>query len=216
VLLDGVSVLAMKHVREAEIHIGDPVAVFGTDPWSLLLLQWARLQGASPLIFICRGPQPLIEFASSIAIDANLSDPTPSDLARVVRLTRRSGGFVVALDAIASEQSMTQALSILRDGGRYMLAGLDPQEYVYLNAYPDLHRRDLEIVSPMYSPIESDFASLFQFSLNLAHQGRLRLDGLIDPSSGWRSNATRSGEIVSSLRWSVEAESQAGPAAAAC
>jgi hypothetical protein len=89
---------------------------------------------------------------------------------------------------------MTQALSALRDGGRYVLAAIDPQQHVLLNAYPDLHRRDLEIVSPMYSRLPLDFAGLFRFSLTLAEQGRLHFNGLLDADRNWQvlaSEATR-------------------------
>jgi threonine dehydrogenase-like Zn-dependent dehydrogenase len=190
VLLAGLCVLAIKQVREAAVQIGDPVLVFGADPWSLLLLQWARLQGASPLAFA--GPRSglLSETASSVGSDVTLVDPSPQDIARAVKRTYRAAGFAVALDAIATEQSMTQALSALRDGGRYVLAGIDPNRHVNLNAYPDLHRRDLEIVSTMYSDLELDVARMFRLSLDLADQGRLRLNGLLDPAFGWRATVT--------------------------
>ncbi len=96
----------------------------------------------------------------------------------------------MALDAMATERSMTQALSALRDGGRYMLAGITPQQSISLNAYPDLHRRDLEVVSATHAPQGSDFASMFRFGLRLADAGRLRLDGLLDPESGWQVSTT--------------------------
>jgi threonine dehydrogenase-like Zn-dependent dehydrogenase len=192
VLLAGLSALALKHVREADVQIGDAVMVFGVDPWSLLVLQWARLQGASPLVFACRGPRALGDSASLLGVDDILSNPSQSELARAVTSTHRGGGFAVALDAVADEQSMRQALSILRDGGRYVLAGFSPQPHVMLNAYLDLHRRDLEMVSPMHSTAPFAFAELFRFSLDLAEQGRLQLDGLLDQALGWRARVESS------------------------
>lgn len=186
VLLAGLSALAMRHVREALVQIGDAVIVFGEDPWSLLLLQWARLQGASPLVFAGRAAQALGEHVSALGIDAALADPTPGELARAAKLTHRGAGFAVALDAIASEQSISRALAALRDGGRYVLAGIHPQEHVLLNVYPDLHRRDLEIVAAKPRATPEEFASDFQFSLDLAAKRRLRFDGLLEPESGWR------------------------------
>jgi threonine dehydrogenase-like Zn-dependent dehydrogenase len=186
VLLAGLSALAMRHVREAKVQIGDAVIVLGDDPWSLLLLQWARLQGASPLVFAGRSPQALGEHASSLGIDAALAELTPGELARAVKLTHRGAGFAVALDAISSEKSISQALAALRDGGRYVLAGIHPQDHVLLNVYPDLHRRDLEIISAKPPSSREEFASNFQFSLDLAAKGRLRFDGLLEPGCGWR------------------------------
>jgi threonine dehydrogenase-like Zn-dependent dehydrogenase len=194
VLLAGLSASAMAHVRAADVQIGDPVLVFGADPWSLLLLQWARLQGASPLVFASPRSPSFSEQAASQGVDAHLLEPTPGDLARAVKLTHRGGGFAVALDGMASERSMTQALSALRDGGRYVLAGINPQPYVLLNAYPDLHRRDLEIVSATQTPTGADFARLFRFSLTLADQGRLQLERLLEAPCGWqilRGDTTR-------------------------
>jgi threonine dehydrogenase-like Zn-dependent dehydrogenase len=190
VLLAGLSVLAMRHVREAQVQIGDPVLVLGTDPWSLLLLQWARLQGASPLVFARRGPEALGRFAAAVGIDAGLSEPTPSDLARAVKLTYRGAGFAVAFDAIGTEPSMTQALSALRDGGRLLLAGLGPRPFVSLNAYPDLHRRDLQMLSAVPPPAGPEFAEWFRFSLQLADTGRLQLAGLLDQAYGWRLDSS--------------------------
>ena len=190
VLLGGLSVLAMKHVREADVQIGDAVVVFGTTPWSLLLLQWVKLQGASPLVFAGSGSQRFVECVSSIGVEAHLTDPKPSDIARAVKLTPHTSGFAVALDAIATERSVTQGLPAVRDGGRYVLAGLDPAPSIVLNAYPDLHRRDLEIVSPMHSSTELDAARMLRFSLDLADKGRLDLECLVDPAFGWRVAVT--------------------------
>jgi D-arabinose 1-dehydrogenase-like Zn-dependent alcohol dehydrogenase len=99
-------------------------------------------------------------------------------------LCHRGAGFAIALDGTATEQSLALALPALRDGGRYVLAGLDPERDVDLNAYPDLHRRDLEIISPMHSG-SVDFARMVRFSLQLAGERRLRLDGLVDSSAAW-------------------------------
>jgi threonine dehydrogenase-like Zn-dependent dehydrogenase len=191
VLLAGLSVIALKHVHEAGVQIGDPVLVLGADPWSLLLLQWAKLQGGSPLVFASRESR-LAEYAASVGVDGTLIDPSARDVAQAVSSTYRGAGFAVALDAVATDQSIRQALPALRDGGRYVLAGLDPTRYIQLNAYPDLHRRDLEIVSLMHSRLEpGDVARMFRFSLDLAEQGRLRLSGLLDPALGWRAVLTR-------------------------
>lgn len=187
VLLAGLSALAMRHVRAAQVQIGDAVMVFGADPWSLLLLQWARLQGASPLAFACRGRQSLCGDASGFGIDAVFADPTPGDLARAIKMTHRGEGFAAVLDAIASEQSVSWALPALRDGGRYVLSGLDAQQQVSLNAYTDLHRRDLEILSSSaLSGPDTDFADRVRFSLHLAGTGRLQLEGVVGEACGWR------------------------------
>ena len=185
-LLAGVSAMAMRHVREAQIQIGDAVLVFGTDPWALLLAQWALRQGASPLVFAGRVPESLSAMLASLHVDAHIQNPTAGDLAKAVKATHRGAGFATVIDAIASEQSMTLGLSALRDGGRYMPAGTDPQPRVLLNAYPDLHRRDLEILAAQPWAVEEEFARNFEFSLNLAAKGSLRLDGLLEPVSGWR------------------------------
>ena len=185
-LLAGLCVLAIKQVRDADVQIGDPVLVLGSDPWSLLLLQWAKLQGASPLVFAARGSRTLADFASAIGIEATLTDPSPRDIAGAAKLTFSGAGFAVAFDAIATEQSMAQALSAVRDGGRYVLTGLAPSPFITLNAYPDLHRRDLEIVAPTHSLIDVEVERLFRFSLDAADQKKLRLDGLLDPALGWR------------------------------
>ena len=186
VLLAGVSVLAMKYVHDAAVQIGDPVLVFGASPWSLLLLDWARLQGASPLVFAASGSTRLAECGASAA-DTVLTDPTPGDLSRAVTATHRAAGFAVVLDAVATQQSITHALPALRDGGRYVLAGLDPASSVALNSYPDLHRRDLELVSPLPSIDDSEFDRLFRFALERADQNRIGSSELLDPRLGWRA-----------------------------
>jgi threonine dehydrogenase-like Zn-dependent dehydrogenase len=190
ILLAGLSALAMKHVRAAEVQIGDAVLVCGHDPWSLLLLQWARLQGASPLVFAGRGSDRLAELASSLGIEGTLKDPTSSDISRALKLTYRGAGFAFVFDGLATEQSVSQSLAALRDGGRYVLAGLNPARQIALNAYPDLHRRDLEVMSPMHTPFDADVATMLRFSLTLIEQGRLRVEGLLDPAFGWRAVLT--------------------------
>jgi D-arabinose 1-dehydrogenase-like Zn-dependent alcohol dehydrogenase len=122
-----------------------------------------------------------------MGIELVLDDPGAREIARTLKLSPRGAGFAIALDGIATEQSLAHALPALRDGGRYVLAGLDPERHVDLNAYPDVHRRDLEIVSPMHSLGDLDVGRMFRFALQLADQGRLRLDGLLDSNVGWRT-----------------------------
>ena len=186
VLLAALSAVAMQHVREAEVQIGDPVIVFGHDAWSLLLVQWAKLQGASPIAFVAQGTRPLTEHAAAIGVDEIIAEPSAANVSKAVKRTYRGAGFAVALDASATELSLTRALTAVRDGGRYVLAAIDPDRHVSLNAYPDLHRRDLEITTPMPSVEGPEFTRLFRFNLDLANRGRLRLDGVIDHTSGWR------------------------------
>jgi hypothetical protein len=102
-LLAGVSAMAMRHVREAQIQIGDAVLVFGTDPWALLLAQWALRQGASPLVFAGRVPESLSATLASVQVDAHIQNPTAGDLAKAVKGTHRSAGFATVIDAVASE-----------------------------------------------------------------------------------------------------------------
>jgi threonine dehydrogenase-like Zn-dependent dehydrogenase len=185
-LLAGLSAVAMAHVRESQLQIGDAVLVLGGDPWSLLLLQWARLQGASPLVMVRSGSRSAGAQAAASGVDLELTNPTAADMARAVKLTPGGVGFDVVFDATGSEESMTRLLAVLRDGGRYLLTGFDVQQHVALNAYPDLHRRDLEVLSVSdRTPVEG-FAGLFRFALQMIDLGRLPVDAVVDQASGWR------------------------------
>lgn len=113
--------VALHAVDLARIRAGDSVAVLGAGPIGLLILQVARLSGASPILVTDRLPARLALAArwGGIPIDIDREDPA----AAVSRLTG-GRGVDVAVEAAWADASVTQAVEMLRLGGRAVLVGI--------------------------------------------------------------------------------------------
>ncbi|HNV03932.1 MAG TPA: alcohol dehydrogenase catalytic domain-containing protein [Vicinamibacterales bacterium] len=113
--------VALHAVDLARIRVGDSAAILGAGPIGLLILQVARLAGASPIIVTDRLPArlALAERWGGIPIDIDRDDPAAS----VARLTG-GRGVDVAIEAAWADESVSQAMDMLRLGGRAALVGI--------------------------------------------------------------------------------------------
>jgi len=113
--------VALHAVDLARIRVGDSLAIIGAGPIGLLILQAARLAGASPVFVSDRLPARLALAArwGGIAIDVDREDQVHA----VVRHTR-GRGVDVAIEAAWADASVSQAVEMLRLGGRAVLVGI--------------------------------------------------------------------------------------------
>ncbi len=113
--------VALHAVDLARIRVCDSVVVLGAGPIGLLILQVARLAGASPVFVSDRLPARLALAArwGGLPIDIGREDPVTA----VGRLTGGRGADV-AIEAAWADESISQAMDMLRLGGRAVLVGI--------------------------------------------------------------------------------------------
>jgi len=188
-----VAAAALGHVRSVGLRLGDPVLVLGKDPVALLTLQWARLQGAMPLVFGGFGPAALTDVARQLGADQAFR----CDSARSLRdLAKWSGdeGFRAVFDGVGSRLTVTDGLHLLGRAGKLVFIGQQGADVESFNLYPDLHCRDLELVAGASclegADVEgggcSRWKDLVAATYRILRRGRLQVETLVGDVIPWQ------------------------------
>ena len=116
-------VTALHAVDLAEIRLGDSVAVLGVGPVGQSAVALASLSGAAQVVAV-DGVDARLAFARRMgATDViSLSLPRAERLATVHRLSS-TVGFDVVIEASGHPDAVSEALDLVRDGGRVVVCG---------------------------------------------------------------------------------------------
>ena len=145
----GCGLLTAVHILErARLQPGESVLVQGAGAVGLSAIALARLAGASR-VFAIGAPAPRLALAQRMGADVVLPlDRTTAAerLERVRNLTYGEGADVV-IEAAGSARAVEEGVTLVRDGGRYVIAGhytdVGPST---INAHRDINRKHLEIL----------------------------------------------------------------------
>ena len=140
-------ITAVHAIDRAALRLADSVLVQGTGAVGLCIIALARLSGASTIIAIGAPPDRL-ELARRMGATVTLDLQATSQeerLERVLAATSRRG-VDVALEAAGSPRAFEEGVTLVRDGGRYVIAGhytdAGPSS---INAHQHINRKHLEI-----------------------------------------------------------------------
>jgi L-iditol 2-dehydrogenase len=140
-------ITAVHIIDRAALTLGDTVLVQGTGAVGLSALALARLAGATRVIAF-GAPANRLELAKAMGADICV-DVERSDQAQrreVVRELTSGLGVDVAIEAAGSAKAVEEALDLVRDGGRYVIAGhytdAGPST---INVHQQINRKHLEI-----------------------------------------------------------------------
>ena len=145
----GCGLLTAVHIIErARLQAGETVLVQGTGAVGLSAIALARLAGASR-VFAIGAPAPRLVLAQRMGADLilPLDATTPAQrLERVRDLTYGEGADVV-VEAAGSARAFEEGVTLVRDGGRYVVAGhYTDVGHSTINAHRDINRKHLEIL----------------------------------------------------------------------
>ena len=116
-------VTALHAVDLARIHLGESVAVLGVGTVGQSMVALASLSGAGEIVALGE-PKERLEFARRMGATATLGLDIPFDgRAAIVRAMTGGRGVDVALEATGRPEAVSQALDLVRDGGRVVIAG---------------------------------------------------------------------------------------------
>jgi len=161
----------IRGLNNAGIKVGDSVAIVGAGPIGLLLLQLAKMAGASKVIQTDLDKERLglaEELGADHAVNIRERDP-----AKAVKELTGGYGVDVAIEAVGSPESLTQAIALTRRGGRLNIFGVSPQNAVWKVKPFDLYSKELTITASYRSPFT------FQRAIKMASTIELRLKPLI-------------------------------------
>ena len=140
-------ITAVHAIDRAAIALGDTVLVQGTGAVGLSAIALARLAGAARVVAF-GAPADRLELArvmgAEVAVD--VAGTTIDDRRAIVRELTGGLGVDVALEAAGSARAVEEALDVIRDGGRYVIAGhytdAGPSS---INVHQQINRKHLEI-----------------------------------------------------------------------
>ncbi|MGQ0642895.1 MAG: zinc-binding dehydrogenase [Gemmatimonadaceae bacterium] len=116
-------VTAVHAVERAEVRVGMTVAVLGVGPVGQSAIALAALSGAVR-IFAIGDPASRRDFARRMgATDVIGLDMPPNERAEFVRRETAGHGVDAVIEAAGSPDAVPQALDLVRDGGRVVVAG---------------------------------------------------------------------------------------------
>jgi len=161
----------IRGIENVQIKTGDAVAIVGAGPIGLILLQLAKISGASLVIQIDMIENRL-ELAKKLGADYTINIKE-RDSVDVVMAVTDGYGVDVSIEAVGNPQAIEQAFKLVRRGGRLNIFGVSPQDAVW-NLKPfELYDKELTITSSYRSPFT------FERAIKLVASGRIKLKPLI-------------------------------------
>ena len=116
-------VTSLHAVDLAEIRLGQSVAVLGAGPVGQSAAALAALSGAGQVIVV-GDPASRLAFAKRMGATATLGlDVPPVERTAAVRTLTSGHGVDVVIEASGSPAAVSQALDLVRDGGRVVICG---------------------------------------------------------------------------------------------
>ena len=114
--------VAVHAVNRADIQLGESVAVLGAGSIGLMIMKLCIARGAGQVFVVDLRDSSLakaVEMGATAGINAAKQDP-----AETIAQATGGLGVEVAFEAVGIQPTLLQALSVLKKGGRAVLAGL--------------------------------------------------------------------------------------------
>jgi threonine dehydrogenase-like Zn-dependent dehydrogenase len=144
----GCGLLTAVHILErAAVRPGDRVLVQGIGAVGLSAIALAHLGGASMVLAI-GAPHHRIDLALRMGADRvfDLDATTAPQRLEEVRSLTEGEGVDIAIEAAGSPRAVEEGVMLVRDGGRYVIAGhYTDTGSSSINAHQDINRKHLEI-----------------------------------------------------------------------
>ena len=140
-------ITAVHAIDRAALRLADSVLVQGTGAVGLCIIALARLSGASTIIAI-GAPDDRLALARRMGATVTLDLTSVGADERRARVLDATGGrgVDVALEAAGSPQAFEEGVTLVRDGGRYVIAGhYTDAGASSINAHQHINRKHLEI-----------------------------------------------------------------------
>jgi L-iditol 2-dehydrogenase len=116
-------VTSVHAIERGEVRLGMSVAVLGVGPVGQAAIALAKLSGAGPIIAI-GAPSSRLDAARAMGATHTLDlDIPPAKRAAQVRALTIGRGVDVVIEAAGDPRAVPQALDLVRDGGRVVIAG---------------------------------------------------------------------------------------------
>ena len=173
-----VGAVALNAVVEADIHVGETVAIFGQGVIGLLATALAKLNGASVIAVDARAER--LHFARTFGAD-HLVDATAASAAEVARTVTGGRGADVCIEVSGSYPALHEAIRACAYSSRVVASGFYQGGAAPLTLGEEFHHNRIELVSSQISGPPPRYAH--RWSRERLHRGFMQLvsDGRLDP-----------------------------------
>lgn len=175
-----VGAVALNAVIEADVHVGETVAIFGQGVIGLLATQLARLNGANVVAVDASSER--LELAARFGAETTVRAPGES-AAEVVRDLTGGRGADVCIELSGTYAALHEAVRTVCYSGRVVAAGFYQGGSDGLRLGDEFHHNRVEIVASQISGPPARYAH--RWTRERLHNDfvRLALDGRVDPLS---------------------------------
>ena len=176
-----IAAIALNPVFDADIHLGETVAVFGLGTVGLLAAQLARLNGAE--VIAVDGLERRLALARSLGFA--VLDHREGRVAERIKAMTGNRGADASLEVTGSYRALHEAIRATAYNSRVVVAGFMPGEALGLRLGEEFHHNRIELVCSQTSGVSPrldhrwDRLRLEQTAMRLAGAGRLELDALV-------------------------------------
>ena len=178
------ALFALGAVHDAQVKLGDKVAVFGMGAIGLLAAQMARLNGATQVIVIDPMPERLA-LAQDLGADLGVN-PRETDAALAIKQATGGAGVDVAIELSGVYAGLQQAIRCVQREGLVVAASFYGDQVGRLDLMREWHHNRITLRSSM--PVWGcthrshplwDLARLTQTAIDLIAAGRVQVTPLI-------------------------------------
>lgn len=173
-----VGAVALNAVLEADVHVGETVAVFGQGVIGLLTTALAKLNGATVVAVDARHER--LEVAAAMGADV-LIDASRESAADTVRDLTEQRGADVCIEISGSYQALREAIRTCAFSSRVVAAGFYQGEATALALGEEFHHNRIEVVASQISGPPTRLAH--RWTRERLHRGFMQLvtSGRLDP-----------------------------------
>jgi 2-desacetyl-2-hydroxyethyl bacteriochlorophyllide A dehydrogenase len=177
-----IGAIALNAVLDADIHVGETVAVFGQGVPGLIATQLARLSGAS-VVAVDRIPKRL-ELAANVGAE-RVVDATLESAAEVVKDLTAGRGADVCIEFSGAYPALNEAIRTAAYNSRVVVSGFFQGEGAGLFLGEEFHHNRIQLVCSQISGTGPsvdhrwDEQRLRSTVMRLQAEGRLNFEGLI-------------------------------------
>ena len=177
-----IGAVALNAVLDADVHVGETVAVFGLGVPGLIAAQLACLNGGTVVAVdrIARRLELARKLGAAVVVDAS-AEP----VAETIKGLTDGRGADVVIELTGSAAALHEAIRAAAYAGRVVAAGFEQGDATGLRLGEEFHHNRIELVSSQISNVAPrlsqrwSVARLEQTVVDLHIKGRLELEPLI-------------------------------------
>lgn len=158
-------------IDNAEIRTGDTVLVVGGGAIGLMMVQLAKLSGAS-MVILSEPVEMRRRIGLQVGADAVL-DPMHENLKERLRELTGESGTDVVIECVGNTSATAQAFEAAKRGTTLLLFSVPKAGAIHPLSLEDVYQKELRIVGSMINP------DTHQRAVNLINSGRIQLAPII-------------------------------------